>query len=197
MPTLATGPPVVLELDAPLEVARWRPLVHWLLAFPHWIWSGILGFVLSVLSFVAFWTILFTKKIPAGIFDLMVGIQRYQWRVLSYAMALREDYPSFNVPVGPADPGGDPARLSVTYPEEMSRFLPLVKWLAAIPHFIVLMFLMMAAYFVTGIGALAVLFTGRWPEGLRNFIVGVSRWGVRVNCYIMLLTDAYPPFALA
>ena len=93
-------------------------------------------------------------------------------------------------------PGGYPVRFDIEYPEQLSRWLIFVKWLLAIPHFIVLMFLYIAAFVAWFIAWLAVLFTGRFPRGLFDFIVGVVRWNYRVNAYTNLLRDDYPPFSL-
>ena len=88
------------------------------------------------------------------------------------------------------------ARYDVAYQEEYNRWLPLVKWLLAIPHFVVLFFLFIAAYVVLVIGFFAVLFTREWPEGMFNFLVGVFRWTARVNAYVLFQVDQYPPFSL-
>jgi uncharacterized protein DUF4389 len=99
-------------------------------------------------------------------------------------------------PAGPPSPPY-PVQLEIAYPGEMNRWLPLVKWLLAIPHFIVLYFVGIAAFFVAVFGFFAVLFTGRWPRGAFDYIVGTLRWGLRVMTYVFLMTDAYPPFSLA
>jgi hypothetical protein len=78
----------------------------------------------------------------------------------------------------------------------MNRWLPLIKWLLAIPHIIVLLFLFIAVDFAYIIAWLAILFTGRFPRGLFDFIVGVVRWSLRVSAYTSLLRDEYPPFSL-
>jgi hypothetical protein len=188
--------PVTLELDSPLEVANWRPLVHWLLAFPHYVVLYALNIVQGLFWFISFFAILFTGAIPEGIFSFQVTILRYQWRTYSYAGFLRESYPPFDFTAAAADPGTDPARFSVEYPEKLSRGLIFVKWLLIIPHVIVLLFVGIGA-FIALIGAFfAVLFTGRWPQGLRDLIVGTVRWQMRVNAYVYLLTDVYPPFSL-
>src|SRR3990170_290530 len=94
-------------------------------------------------------------------------------------------------------PDGYPLRFDIEYPERLSRWLIFVKWLLAIPHIIVLVFLYVAALVVWVIAWLAILFTGRFPRGLFDFLVGVSRWSLRVNAYaILLLRDDYPPFSL-
>ena len=194
---LPTSYPADVELVAPLEIARWRPLVHWLLAIPHFVVLYVYGLALGVVTFLAFFAILFTGNIPRSMFDFMVGVYRYQWRVGSYLYFMRESYPSFGIESGAIDQGTDPARLSVLPAERLSRLLPFVKWLLALPHYIVLFFLSLGAFFVWGIAAFAVLLTGRWPAGMRDFLVGVTRWSTRVNAYVSLLTDRYPPFRLA
>lgn len=193
---MASAYPVQLELDAPLEIARWRPVVHWFLAIPHIIVMQILGYVQLVLVVIAWFAILFTGNIPKGLFDFMVMVLRYQWRTNSYIAFMREPYPPFAFDAQNLDPGDDPARLSVEYPERLSRLLIFVKWLLVIPHVIAMFFLFIAAFFVAIASFFAVLFTGRWPEGMRNFLIGVSRWSTRVSAYFTLLTDVYPPFSL-
>lgn len=188
--------PVQMDLDAPLEVARWRPLVHWLLAIPHIIVLYILGTVLGILSFIAWFAILFTGNIPKGLFDFMAMILRYQWRTYSYIYFMREAYPPFEFDATNLDPGNDPARLSVAYPERLSRLLIFVKWLLVIPHFFALIFLFIGAFFVGIASFFAVIITGRWPEGMRNFLIGTYRWSMRVGAYFYLMTDVYPPFSL-
>jgi hypothetical protein len=192
----ASAHPVQLDLEAPLEVARWRPLVHWILVIPHVIVLYVLNIVLGVLGLVSWFAILITGNVPQGIFDFMATILRYQWRTMSYLAFMREAYPPFDFTASSADPGTDPARLSVAYPERLSRLLIFVKWLLVIPHLFALFFVAIAAFFVGIAGFFAVLFTGRWPEGMRRFLVGTSRWSMRVTAYVYLMTDVYPPFSL-
>src|SRR5918999_6017686 len=189
--------PVVLGLDAPLEVARWRPLVHWLLAIPHLIVSSALQGLRSALQLISFFSILFTKQIPPAIFDLIVMTMRYQWRVTSYMLFMRETYPPWEFEPSREDPGTDAASFSVEYPQELSRFMPLVKFLFAIPHFVVLALYAIGAIFAWLGSFFAVLFTGRYPEGIRNYLVGVNRYGNRVFAYFGFLRDEYPPFSLS
>lgn len=192
----ASAYPVQLDLESPLEVARWRPLVHWFLAIPHFIVVQVLGYVQCVLVFIAWFAILFTGNIPRGLFDFMVMIMRYQWRTNSYALFMRESYPPFAFDAQNLDPGDDPARVSVEYPERLSRGLIFIKWLLVIPHVIALIFVFIGGFFVVIAGFFAVLFTGRWPEGMRNYLIGATRWGTRVSAYFYLMTDVYPPFSL-
>lgn len=191
------GSPVRLDLEAPLEVRNWRPLVNWFLAIPQFFVAGALRAVRQVLLFIAFFTVLFTKRIPRGIYDMVVMTLRYRWRVVSYALWMREPYPPFEFAPATDDPSQDPATVSIDYPEELNRWLPLVKWLLAIPHYIVLVFLFLGALFVGVAAFFAVLFTGRYPQGMRSYLIGVSRWSLRVLAYAAFLRDEYPPFSLA
>ena len=90
-----------------------------------------------------------------------------------------------------------PAGFEIRYPEELNRWLPLVKWLLVIPHFIVLIFVGIGAFFVAVYAFFAVLFTGRWPRGAFDYMVGTFRWAYRVVAYYHLMVDPYPPFSMA
>jgi hypothetical protein len=196
VPAGAAAFPLQLELDAPVKIARWRPIVQWFLAIPHFVVLYVLAIVQRVVFIISFFAILFTGKMPDGLFGFNAMVLRYQWRVTSYAWFMREDYPEFAFPTEGTDPGTEPARLSVEPAERLSRGLIFVKWLLAIPHYIVLFVLFMVAYVVVLISFFVVLFTGSWSPGMRNFIVGVTRWSSRVSAYILLMTDQYPPFSL-
>jgi hypothetical protein len=188
--------PATLDFAGPDQIARWRPLVHWILVIPQMIIVAVLGFVAGVILLISFFAILFTRRIPEGLFNFQVMSQRYSWRAYSYAWFMRESYPPFEFPMSASDPADDPAALAVEPPELVNRWLPLVKWLLAIPHQIVLFVL----WFVTGILVVIaffyVIFTGRYPLGIRNFLIGYARWYWRVWAYTYLLRDEYPPFSL-
>jgi hypothetical protein len=99
------------------------------------------------------------------------------------------------------DPSGPPSPMypvtfEISYPGELNRWLPLIKWLLVIPHFIALFFVGIGAFFALVYGFFAVLFTGRWPQGAFDYLVGTQRWAYRVLAYFHLMTDAYPPFSL-
>jgi hypothetical protein len=189
--------PVQLSLDAPETIARWRPLVHWLLAIPHLLVLYVLNAVQGVVWLISFFAILFTGELPEGLFGFHVMTMRYQWRVASFLFFMREEYPEFAFPMEGTDPGTEPARLSIQPAEHLSRGMIFIKWLLAIPHYVVLFLLFIVVYVFVIIGFFAVIITGAWPTGMRNFIVGTMRWAMRVNAYIYLLTDEYPPFSLA
>ncbi len=189
-------PYATFSLDAPLELARWRPFVQWFLAIPQQVVAYFLSLVAQAITFIAFFFILFTKKYPESLFNVVAMTYRYQYRVYSYAAFMREPYPPFTFDTVPRDPGDDPNRLSVEYPQELNRWAPLYKWFIAIPHYIVLAILFFAAGIVLFISAFVILFTGKWNEGMRKFVVGVMRWGWRVTAYVSLMRDEYPPFSL-
>jgi len=193
--TLAAPYPTQLEFHGSPQIAHWRPLVHWLLAIPQLLIANALSTLRGVLTLIALFTVLFTRHIPRPLFDAISMTFRYEWRVTSYALFLREDYPPFDFQPASDDDGVDPHTLvTFTYPEQMSRWQPLVKWLLAVPHYFVLLGLAIAGMVVVFIGFFAVLITGKYPEGLRDFLVGVYRYNLRVQAYVGLLTDQYPPF---
>jgi hypothetical protein len=136
--------------------------------------------------------IIFRQRYPRWWFDFARELARFGARVGAYAALLTDQYPS--------TVEEQSVHLEIDYPDvknDLNRWMPIVKWLLAIPHYIVLFFLGIAAFFVAIFTWFAILVTGRYPRGLFDFIVGVGRWGLRVNAYAFLLvTDRYPPFSL-
>lgn len=188
--------PAHLGFEGPDEVENWRPLVNWILAIPQIMISTALRALRQVLMLISFFAVLFTTKIPRPLHDMIVMTLRYQWRVASYVLWMRSGYPPFDFTPMSDDTGGDPASLSVDHAEQLNRWLPLVKWFLAIPHLIVLVFLYVAGFFVGFFAFFAVLFTGRYPPGGREFLVGINRWKLRVLAYAVFLRDEYPPFSM-
>jgi Domain of unknown function (DUF4389) len=189
--------PTQLDFDADREIDRWRPLVQWLLAIPQLLIVNALSSLRNILTLISLFTVLFTKRIPRPLFDAIAMTYRYEWRAISYALFLHEDYPPFDFQPASADNGVEAhTAVSFAYPDELSRWKPLVKWLLAVPHYLVLVVLMIASVFVVLFTGVAVVFTGRYPAGARGFLVGAYRWQLRVQAYVFLLTDQYPPFSL-
>jgi hypothetical protein len=136
--------------------------------------------------------ILFRQRYPRWWFDFRRELTRFSQRVGAYAFLLTDQYPS--------TVDEQAVHLEVDYPDaekDLSRWLPLIKWFLAIPHYVVLAFLAAGACIAWIFAWFAVVFTGQYPRGLFDYIVGVFRWGLRVNAYAFLLvTDEYPPFGL-
>jgi hypothetical protein len=196
--SMSTPYPAQLEFQADRHITRWRPLVQWLLAVPQLLIARALSALRSVLTLISFFTVLFTEKIPRPLFDMIATTYRYEWRAMSYALFLHEDYPPFDFAPAANDNGVEPhTTLSIIYPEHLARWKPLYKWFLAIPQYFVLIALAIAAIFAVIGGFFAVVFTGEYPTGLRDFLVNVYRYGLRVQAYVGLLTDEYPPFRLS
>ena len=136
--------------------------------------------------------ILFRQKYPRWWFDWGLEVQRFGARVGAYVLLLRDEYPSTDEEQA--------VHLDIAYPDvegQLNRFMPLVKWFLAIPHYIVLFFLWIFVFFVTVIAWFAIIIVGRYPRRMFDFVVGVDRWSYRVIAYAFLLTtDRYPPFSV-
>ncbi len=135
--------------------------------------------------------IVFRQKYPRWWFDWNLQLLRFSNRVTAYLGLLDDRYPSTDEEQA--------VHLDLPYPDarQLNRWLPLVKWLLAIPHYIVLFFLVIGAVVAVIVAWFAILFTGRYPRGLFDYVVGVIRWSNRVTGYAMVLvTDEYPPFSL-
>jgi Domain of unknown function (DUF4389) len=144
----------------------------------------------GVLFFGPLFMILFRRKYPRWWFDWNLELQRFVNRVGIYLSLMDDRYP--------ATDDHQSVHLDYAYPDQLNRWLPLIKWLLAIPHYIVLFFLDIASFFVVIVAWFAILITGRYPQAMFGFIEGVIRWNVRVTGYALtLVTDRYPPFRLA
>jgi hypothetical protein len=195
-------------------LSRWLWLVKWLLAIPHYLILFLLWIAFFGVSVIAFFAILFTGRYPRSLFDFNVGVLRWTWRVAfySYAALGTDRYPPFTLGPDPTYP----ATLDIDYPARLSRGLVLVKWwLLAIPQYFVIGFFMggwswlawhdssWRLSFEGGLigllvffAAVVLLFRGRYPQTMFDFVVGLDRWVIRVASYAALMTDRYPPFRL-
>ena len=208
-----TGYPVRFSVDYPEEgLDRVRTLFRLILFIPIGVMLALLSatgadfdayqeaatdysWVVATGGFVVLPTlvmIVVRQKYPRWWFDWNLELLKFQNRVFAYLALLRDEYPSTDEEQA--------VHLTIPYPDaarDLNRWLPLVKWLLAIPHYIVLFILAIGALFAIIIAWFAILFTGRYPRGLFDFVVDVTRWGIRVTAYSQLMaTDKYPPFVL-
>jgi len=196
--SMSTPYPLQLEFDADRRITKWRPLVQWILAIPHLAVAWALRSLRQVLTLISFFAVLFTEEIPRPVFNAIVMTYRYEWRAMSYALFMHEDYPPFDFDLTSEDDRMEPhTSLGLTYPEHLNRWKPLYKWFLAIPQYFVVAGLFALAFLGLMAGFFAVLFTAEYPEGIRDFLVSAYRYALRVEAYVGLLTDRYPPFSLA
>ncbi|MGI9528271.1 MAG: DUF4389 domain-containing protein [Acidimicrobiia bacterium] len=206
-----------LEVDYPEELNRLSTFFRLILAIPIMIILGIIsanadstyvvvseagetitrittssGGIVGALFLATLLMILFRRRYPRWWFDFACEFARFAMRVAAYLMLLTDEYPSTE--------DEQAVHLEIDYPDveqDLNQWMPLVKWFLAIPHYIVLFFLAIGAFFAVIFAWFAILFTGRYPQGLFDYVVGVSRWVLRVEAYaILLVTDGYPPFSL-
>jgi hypothetical protein len=207
-PPLATMYPTIIEIDYPERLSRGLIFVKWLLVLQHYIVLAGYAIICWVAAVAALVAILFTGNVPEGLWDFILGFDRWSLRVSAYLFLMTDEYPPFtNQDVA------YPVRLRCGRPSELSRGLPFIKWLLALPHLILLIFIGIAAFIVVIIAWFAILFTGKFPKGLFTFVEGYLRWETRVAVYCGhvrvplvfigynpylggLLRDEYPPFSL-
>ncbi len=153
--------------------------------------SGVIGLAAGVIAIISWFAIVFTGKQPRGLWDFTNFFMRWRANAVAYMALLRDEYPPF----GPGD-GGYPVTFGVAgFPETRNRLSVGLRLIYAIPQIIVLMFLGIAWVVTVIIAWVAILFTGRYPEGLYTFGVGYMRWSLRVEAYLLLMRDEYPPFS--
>ena len=202
--------PVQLSIEYPEARDRLSALVRIILAIPILVISALIGgafttndpaideWLVPLTGGGALWLpillmILFRKKYPRWWFDWNLELNRFTTRVSAYVMLLRDEYPSTDEKQA--------VSVDIEYPDvesELNRWLPIVKWLLAIPHYIVLAVLWIAVLAATIIAWLAILIVGQYPRAIFTFVEGTLRWSLRVIAYAFLLTtDRYPPFRLS
>lgn len=184
--------PLTFRVDYPEKLSRVTTFFRFLWIIPISILFSLLtSFGTGILFIPVLLTILFRKKYPRWWFDWNLQLSRFSARLTSYKWLLRDEYPSTDEEQA--------VHLDFIYPDakQLSRGLPIIKWFLAIPHYVVLYFLGIASLICVIIAWFAILFTGKYPRSLFNFVVAVMRWSYRVQAYyLLLITDKYPPFSL-
>ena len=207
MDTVVPAYPVALDIDYPdrdlnrrttlLRIFTAIPIVFLLALIPDSAsgWTGSHWFPLQTTGLLlpTALTLLFARKYPRWWFDWNLAFVKFATRVGAYLALLRDEYPSTD--------DDQAVHITIAYPnaaEDLNRWLPLVKWLLAVPHYVVLAVLVLASFCSVIAAWFAILVGRRYPRSLFNFQVGVMRWALRVSAYAFLLTtDRYPPFSLA
>lgn len=165
------------------------------IVLPHAFLLLFVGLWGAILTFISFWSILFTGRYPQSFFEFQVGLIRWNTRVNARIWNLADDYPAFGINAD--DPK---VEIDIPYPANLSRGLQIIKLLfggfyVGIPHGFILMFRYIWAYILAFVAFWVVLFTGKYPEAWHEFIVGTMRWGTRVTLYLYYMSDDYPPFS--
>ena len=179
--------PVRLDVEYPERQSRWKALFRLPLGLPLLIFSYLLQGSVALAIWAA---ILVRGRIPRWLFDFQVAANRWHARATGYFLLLTDAYPPFE---------GDYAiRYEVAYPGRVSRWrLVIWKFLTSIPHFLILLVLVLTLIVVLPIAWFAVLISGHYPSGLHGYVAGIMRWGARVQAYMLSLTDQFPPFSMS
>jgi hypothetical protein len=185
--------PVRLEIEYPVRLSRLLIFVKGILVIPHYIALLFLAIGLFVVAAISWFAVLFTGRYPEGMFNYIVGVMRWGVRVAAYQFLLTDKYPPFSLDDDPAYP----VHLEVDYPQQIARWRPLVHWLLVYPAAIAMYVLVLIGYLAALVAWFAILFTGRYPQGLFNAVVVSLRWALRVNTFQYWMTEQYPPFVWA
>ena len=184
--------PVIYEQEMPETLSRWLWLFKWLLAIPHWIALSIVGFVSIFIMFIAWLAILITGSYPRGLFDFMVGLERWSARVNAYMMHMTDKYPPFSM----QEDDTYPVHVTAEYPLKSNRLTVFFRWILAIPQWIIVSALGNVLSLLWFVNVLIAIFTGKPNPEVFRIMVGINRWTTRVNLYSYCVTDQYPPFSL-
>jgi hypothetical protein len=182
--------PVRLDVDYPQGLSRLLIFVKWLLAIPHFVALFVLAIGAWFAVIISFFAILFTGRFPEGLFNYLTGVLRWSARVGGYILLLTDVYPPFSLEDDPAYP----VRLQIDYPQQIARWRPLIQWLLVIPAEIAAYVIFLVAYVAVFLAWFAILFTGRYPQGLFDVVRIGMRWQMRVSAFSYWMTEAYPPF---
>jgi hypothetical protein len=187
--------PATVDVQTPEKISNWRAF-QWILALPHLIIASVLENVAWAVAVVSWFWILFTGKLPVGLANFQAMIVRYTTRAETYAGFLYEEYPPFDFTPTATDPGGSPASVGFSPAlENRNRLTVGLRLIWMIPALLFAIVIGIIGFICWFLGFFAVLFTGRWPDGLRAWVMKTLRVGIRLNAYILLLTDEYPPFS--
>lgn len=188
--------PAAITVQTPERMDNWRPLVQWILAIPHLIIAYALDYVARAVSVVSWFIILFTGKLPENLANFQIMIIRYTTRAQLYAGFVHADYPPYDFTMTTSDPGGQPVVVDIEPAlENRNRLTVGLRIIWLIPAMVYTFLIAIVGIICWFLAFFAILFTGRWPDGLRSWVMKTVRVGIRLNAYAYLLTDEYPPFS--
>ena len=187
----------MLVVDSPYEVANWRPLVHWIMYIPHNIINGVLQYAAFAVGLVYWVAFLVTGRLHKGMYGFLAMQQRYSTRANGFLVGYTETYAPFDFNMGATDNGVyPPVKVNLPEPPGSTPRTAALNFLLAIPHYIVIAIYAIAAIVVLIIGWFAVLFTGAWPAGMRDFLVKLGNYYLRVWAYVVMVETKYPKFGI-
>lgn len=194
MSSVAAAYPATLEVSEAAPQGRLGVFFRIILAIPQLIVSGLVVLVAEILTFFAWFVVLFTGRYPASFADFVAGSLRWSTRVNGYTLLLTSQYPPFSLGDEPDYPVRAGFEVAL---ENRNRLTVFFRLIMAIPHVIVLYIIQIVAMIVLFISWIVALFTGSVPAGMHNFLAGFLRYSTRFNAYVWLLTDEYPPFSIS
>jgi len=184
--------PVKLKIEYPEKSNKSTAFIRVVLIIPVVTIIALISSYAEALSLAVALMILFREKYPKWWFDWNLALSKFWLRIAAYGLLIRDEYPSTE--------DDQAIQVEIPYPDvknDLIRWMPLVKWILAIPHLIALLFIFIAVVFCSVFAWFAILFTGKYPKVIFDFVEGFLRWSLRVNAYVFLLTtDEYPPFRL-
>lgn len=186
-----------IVVDSPYEVANWRPLAHWAMAIPHLIILQAMRALAGAVGFVYWVMLIFTGRLHGGLYGFLAMYERYNQRALGFLFGYTEEYAPFDFTQGPADNGiYQPIRVQLPEAPETTPRTAAFNWILAIPHYLLIAVIAIGAVLVLIGGWFAVLFTGAWPQGWRDFLVRFANYYLRVWVYVVMVDTRYPRFGL-
>lgn len=184
--------PVQYQIETPDRLSRWLWLFKWLLLIPHLIVLWLLYIGAAVALFIAWIVVIITAKYPRGLFDFILGVHRWYFRVYAYGYHMTDRYPPFSMDEEPQYP----VRVYAEYPERSSRLKAFFRWVLLIPHLIVLWALSYVMAVLILVNIIIAIVMGKPNDEVFRIMAGINRWTTRVMLYGALTTDKYPPFSL-
>jgi uncharacterized protein DUF4389 len=185
--------PARVEVDYPQQLSRLLIFVKWLLAIPHYFALFFLILGAYVVLIISWFAVLITGTYPEGMFNYLVGVNRWYLRVYGYLFLVTDAYPPFSLEDDPSYP----IRMQVDYTPTIARWRPLVNWLLVIPAAIAAVLILFMAGVCVFLAWFAILITGGYPQGMFDVVVIAFRWLARANAFALWMTERYPPFVWA